>query len=839
MQFFCGKNRGAISVFLTLILVPVLIFSGIIVDASRLYASKTVVSGAGDLTLNAALARYDKKLKDSYGLIAMADDPSSPSVRVQLEQNFRESCNASTLKGENSTDLHSMIQLYLGESGIEASGVPNSSLADMTVLQQQIMEYMKYRAPVYMGNDILAKFRNMPLKNMNEKKDYIKAKSDYAKMAKQLGKPSEKAKEAVDAHSNAIQNIQNRATELKEAETRYRQQTIFYMAAESLQRYLDNQAQAPVGNGQISSEVIRQNLAGAVVWDSSQTTFDENRYLDLVAAVSLIQNYGIVEQVMQEDSSFTEEEWNSYIHLETVIKQSITNMYSIYEQAAQEYNNEVEYYKSEIQTMIDTGNEGIKQLKKLEDVWRNKVQPAEELCQERKETLRDKGEDTSELDEIEEKEKIKINTDDLEDMIECLDVNVEAANNLLREAEELECVTENVELVQLDGSEALWIFELGSQNAVDTFWSMNNDFGMYNQSDYYYVDPKERAFYQDYLSKVGTKGDDNDDKNAKEQKKKEANEAQGVYDNILNILEASEKEKNLQDFSDISYPGEFPSGLSKTASDINSSQSVKKLNLDNDDTTLSDGSGSLSAMGEFLQGLDNISGELLERAYLMEYMSEMFNCLTSKEGETSLSGDKFENHYIYNGEVEYILYGNSSTLVNKAHAISTLYSLRLAINSVYVFFDKNLNLTADKIASGIATATGQAWLYPIIKYSYLFCCAVVYSAEDLNSLVKGEEVAVWRTKDKIKLSYKEYMKLFLLIKMVKSKNEQKFLSRTGDCIQLNTGKKLSSKYTMLTLKADVKSTTTFLPRVPLFLGRENASEEDGKSTILYQGVLGY
>lgn len=182
-------------------------------------------------------------------------------------------------------------------------------------------------------------------------------------MASSLANLLKKAKEAVDAHSNAIQNIQNRATELKEAETRYRQQTIFYMAAESLQRYLDNQAQAPVGNGQISSEVIRQNLAGAVVWDSSQTTFDENRYLDLVAAVSLIQNYGIVEQVMQEDSSFTEEEWNSYIHLETVIKQSITNLYSIYEQAAQEYNNEVEYYKSEIQTMIDTGNEGIKQLK--------------------------------------------------------------------------------------------------------------------------------------------------------------------------------------------------------------------------------------------------------------------------------------------------------------------------------------------------------------------------------------------------------------------------------------------------------------------------------------------
>ena len=47
MQLFCGKQRGSICVLLTLILVPVLMFSGIIVDASRLFASKTVVSGTG------------------------------------------------------------------------------------------------------------------------------------------------------------------------------------------------------------------------------------------------------------------------------------------------------------------------------------------------------------------------------------------------------------------------------------------------------------------------------------------------------------------------------------------------------------------------------------------------------------------------------------------------------------------------------------------------------------------------------------------------------------------------------------------------------------------------
>ena len=104
MRLFCGKQRGSICVFLTLVLVPVLMFSGIMVDASRLFASKTVVSGAGDLTMNAALAQYDKKLKDKYGLTAMAKSPDSSDEQQKLEQMFKESINAKNLKDEKSDD---------------------------------------------------------------------------------------------------------------------------------------------------------------------------------------------------------------------------------------------------------------------------------------------------------------------------------------------------------------------------------------------------------------------------------------------------------------------------------------------------------------------------------------------------------------------------------------------------------------------------------------------------------------------------------------------------------------------------------------------------------------
>ena len=173
MRIFFGKQGGSICVFLTLILVPVLIFSGIIVDASRLFASKTVVSGAGDLAMNAALAQYDKMLKDSYGLTAMAKDPGSPEEQEALKQMFCESISARYLKHADTEELSSVIQVSLAENGFEAKGVSSSSLADVNVLRQQIVEYMKFRGPVYIADDIIEKLKKLPFKNVKKQKKYV------------------------------------------------------------------------------------------------------------------------------------------------------------------------------------------------------------------------------------------------------------------------------------------------------------------------------------------------------------------------------------------------------------------------------------------------------------------------------------------------------------------------------------------------------------------------------------------------------------------------------------------------------------------------------------------
>ena len=71
---FSKRQQGVISVFLSMILLMMFVFSGVIIDGSRIFAAKNIVSGAGQLALNSGLSTYDEALKDAYGLIAMSEN---------------------------------------------------------------------------------------------------------------------------------------------------------------------------------------------------------------------------------------------------------------------------------------------------------------------------------------------------------------------------------------------------------------------------------------------------------------------------------------------------------------------------------------------------------------------------------------------------------------------------------------------------------------------------------------------------------------------------------------------------------------------------------------------
>ncbi len=57
-----GLRKGAITVFLTVILVPCLVFASVFTDLSRVELAKARAVSAADLSLNAVLANYDPDL---------------------------------------------------------------------------------------------------------------------------------------------------------------------------------------------------------------------------------------------------------------------------------------------------------------------------------------------------------------------------------------------------------------------------------------------------------------------------------------------------------------------------------------------------------------------------------------------------------------------------------------------------------------------------------------------------------------------------------------------------------------------------------------------------------
>ncbi len=187
------KNNGAITVFLSLILVPILILAGISVDAIRIYGAKSILSDSVELTLNTALANYNQVLKDSYGILAMSADENELSNN--LIRYFENTINSVGLEFDEEdsytrsiiNDIKNMISptkelefnnlLDMETVDFLSKGVEGTQIYNPEVLKRQVIEYMKYRGIISLGSNFMEKlniFKEVPMQQ-----EYVEAKVEY------------------------------------------------------------------------------------------------------------------------------------------------------------------------------------------------------------------------------------------------------------------------------------------------------------------------------------------------------------------------------------------------------------------------------------------------------------------------------------------------------------------------------------------------------------------------------------------------------------------------------------------------------------------------------------
>jgi hypothetical protein len=154
--------------------------------------------------------------------------------------------------------------------------------------------------------------------------------------------------------------------------------------------------------------------------------------------------------------------------------------------------------------------------------------------------------------------------------------------------------------------------------------------------------------------------------------------------------------------------------------------------------------------------------------YINEYILGTFkNSLTlSKQKDKKMTErdlkDELMNKrktYFNTSEVEYILTGNKDERFNEYAIKAEILLIRFALNTLYIYMDAKKNSIALETATIIAGWTGFG--VPIVQTLIMLGWAMAESVIDVTNIMNGEKVPLYKTKDSWVLSETSMIKAFI------------------------------------------------------------------------------
>lgn len=892
MKFFY-RTRGTISVFLCLILLPVMIFGCMTVDASRIYLSKVVISDAGEMAMNAGLAQYNDILRDEYGLLAM--DRSPEEMSDELAEYFNASLNGTGLPDAES---YQKILDLLTEN-FKAINVEGSEIYKTDVEKQQIIEYMKYRAPVCLTELVLEKFDQ--LKDTNLMTEAMEAELDFSEAMEDCQDAFQEALEALNTLNQAIESFPSDDTirkELENTEKDYKNVVSWaLLMRESCLQYEEYSKSAQETDMQ---ELAQKFVDSAKKVDLSnpltEATF--NAYIDCKFYMNTIDDHlGGIDELLK-SSEDAEDEDNpqnggaadanqeeleklvkEYNEQKTEIGEYPQIMFSYAEMAVNSHHNSLNSYRD----TADTAQKAAKTAyEKLEDV-KDKLEKAEEkfyTWDDATNALKGVGKEGNMAEEVEEyrdffstgsgSSDLK-NLEDLmasvasnrgffEDYLDVLEnekfhkkrIAKDSVNDQLDKYEkEAESAVKRI-AADYPSLETVWEKYIKEYEHVDissshSKQSINSDV-FYNKLKRYCAEENGQNSQKDQ-----------DAANANLDKSQEAAAEADVIDDFLtyNWSESGVELPSVELKAMAENASDKLTGLSGE-SDVSNSSSRRDA--------ISKFRESISEANNFLESVDRLLADNIENLYVAEYAMQMFSYYTvnMENGKSrpeqdiiSLSGYDLTDHPAYRAECEYILWGNPSSQTNVSNTFMLLFGIRLLFNSFYAFTSPDIEFMASSASISIAGAA--PYLIPIIKAAIKLGYAGVETANDISKLKQGYGVTIikdagtWATPtwtnvngDNTKgvtLDYSEYLRVFLNVSLL-SGHEADILGRIADCIQVNLNNKnagidLLDSYTMLAVEAKVSTRTTFMRKISDLGEGGSWGFPDDTYSISYQSILGY
>lgn len=809
------KNmRASVSIMLSVLMLPVYTFAGVVTDGARISSAKQMTAGALDLSMNAALASYDDILKSVYGLFAMSK--TEAELQDNLSEYFIRTVDNTALSQndeETKEYMDSIMSFFSNPSNIDFDNLINLNtecfgsgfaegavLANPVVMKNQITEYMKYMGPLSLGSDFAKKLEVFEdFRNENEE---IENKIEYSKDLDKIHKVcTEIYKNAYEYNSQVfISCISDISDDLSDAYGLYLNAVENFTLAKSEKFSGDDKAE------------LRENLINEGNEFCRQAADIINSWYDFsVKSLSYLEK---VKSSLDKFEKFADTP-NTNDYYKDILNAFENGSFSEYKNITESNINSFKEMK-EYFSGINFCGKDIRTYASYFDEYEGYI-PENDFGSK---------EETIEFSEIFMNENYRY-------------ISSEIPAYCRKQGNEYEFYDS---LSKLCGSSVSTTDEKSSKKFLETLKSLGD------------------------FSKV-TGADISD----------------AVSDNILSEI----SEDKLSQIKEIS-----------AYADIEESCTINSSNSSNSADILENQQNIMSTAADFIGDIGGLAkkaaGEGLENLYLMEYITEMFSCYTCdkeySKGEVNeikpetLSGIAIspENNVFYRSEAEYILWGSNDMHKNHLYTNSLLFGTRFTLNSIYAFRDAEIKAATFTAASAIAGWTGFG--IPVVQTVLILSLSLAESVNDVNELLDGKAVAVYKTqetwklkpsgivsmledgaeelakkdnssdfdidvskgeekqKNAVSLTYKEYIKIFILLSTFSEAKENAMLSRVGTLIHINmnngmkntgmnreTAFDICEAHTMITARSDVSVKTWFMG---VFVPNYNMNI-DGSTTYEY------
>jgi len=808
-------ERGQISVFLSIILIAVVLMTGVFVDIARLSAAEAQVKRAVELAAQSVLADYERDLKENYGIFAISteiENQLGESLKSYLEKNLmiRNPEESMANPGGYSDELISNAnndykpgQIYIYKYRIENIRVtPFFNLTENKVVRNQILEYMKYRAPVEIIEGVWDKIS--AVKSAAKLSETYRKKVNVDKMLGKMDKLQQKLKKAIDGNGetgNVYVNGFNLNGVRDKLVDDYINMIISYKSlSESL--------------SQINSDIQ------AAEW---QKINENNGYTD--------------EELLEKLNKLKDDRNNILSQIQSLSG----NISSVWEEIklkqTEAFVNPNQEAEKHIDDIVSMGKEASAAIAELEQYLREQLEEGDRLFAEFKEVCQE---------DIDKLKNLILDGERADELKDEVINNRTALENALEGVNEMKAAFERQD------------WEVMSKDTILSL--LNKGLAGYNNKIIYdYLMPEKGTQHEDPRKEKGREV-----KESLEWKGGDYKDIRQAGIEIEELPSRKKLESGIFDEEDDRQPVNGDQIYNREVQEVKYEGELHNLDkevdlIDEDKEFVNNAFGFISSMGRNLsKGLVALRDEVYINEYIMgTFKNSVPKLRINNEEEYDLDLRGIEKRFrdtFFESEVEYILHGNPSEKTNRVMTEAQILLVRFALDTFHVYTDTSKKELANAIATSVAGWwTGGAGI-PIISNLIMCAWGMGEAIMDLKDIMDGKAVPFYKSKSDWKLdiglnsnadgsenssalsfTYYDYLRLFLLMVDPDEK-----VSRIEDLIELNMNKtrngfKMYNSNTYLRIEADVSVNYIFITQ-PFMPVRKKT--EDGRhliKVVLYEG----